>query len=104
MSEKAVTVTDHSSLIPSSRNRSSPVQPNDLPRDVAAGRAEEMDGLGDVGWRAGAREGDALEVLLAFRFGVIVGPLDDAGGDAVDGDVRGELSGEAQRQVPQRGL
>src|SRR4051794_19857487 len=87
-----------------SRNRSSAIQPQDLAREVGAFAHEEVDCVGDVLRCAGSVEGDALEVFLFFGFGVVGRPVDYAGGDAVDGDVGGEGSGEAEREVPEGGL
>src|SRR5206468_1780201 len=85
-------------------NGPSAVEADDLAGNVGAGGAEEVDEFGDVLGGAGAGEGDALEVLLAFFGGVVIGPIDDAGGDAIDGDFGGELAGEAEGEVPEAGL
>src|SRR6476469_320205 len=80
------------------------VEAEDLTGDVGAFGDEEFDEAGDVVGRAGSRQGNALEVFVAIGLRVVGGPFDYAGGDAVDGDLRREGAGEAQRQVAERGL
>src|SRR2546427_146884 len=54
--------------------------------------------------RAGAGEGNALEVFLALGVGIIIRPIDHTGSDAVHRHFGRELARQTQREVPQRRL
>jgi hypothetical protein len=66
-----------------------------LAGDVGAGGDQEVDEIRHVLGAAGAGQGDALQIFLALRLRIVLRPFDDAGGDAVDGDIGGQGAGQA---------
>src|SRR5665213_2700404 len=98
--------TQHSALSspPFSSNRPPSIEPEDLPGEVGSLGAQEEHGLCNLGRRAGAGQGDALEVLFALGLWEIVGPFHGAGGDGVYRYLRRQFAGQSQGQIEQSGL
>jgi hypothetical protein len=71
-----------------------------LSGNVASCGAEKVDCFCDVMGGSGAGEWDAFEVFVSLGLGIVGGPFNDSGRDAVDGYVGGELTGQALGQIP----